>query len=547
MDLVSIVISRSDEALREAAAAQTIADCKAIEALNPGEALSRSEAEVFLFPKGSPLDAHSAEFAILAIRGGQDRLLLADGSIACSRGTLGGLKKLDDLAPLRPRGSSVPPEWRRFKNLQRHLENSGLLSSEAWRKHPVRSASRLVPLRMKERVNRLSGRATFNLDFYLRFQPQSVSSGISKIRPFTYRTKLGKRRRIALITPHLGPGGAEAVLTEMASALDRSSLELFLIATQSSNSAWKTQWQAHVDHVYDLANLVTPELTAWAVDSIVTSWGVEMVILQNSLAAYSLIPRWKQDFPTMKVVDLIHAVGGDWDVPSATSEVAPWIDFRIVESEQARRRLEHQGTDSKRIRLIRHGVDIRHFRPQPFPEGTVRRILFVGRLDAVKRPLLLVDIARALLRHRKQADFRIAVTGSGRESKALAAAIKREGLEHLFELLGYVPDVAPFLANSDVVLITSKDEGIPLVLLEAFASGRPVVSSRAGAIEEVLNEFTGVIIERKENEALEFAAAISRLLDDPQLRATMGKAARAKVESQFDRDHSRELYRELLA
>lgn len=532
-------------------ATQTIDDWETTEATEPREVLKASRAETILFRAAGSLDPHSAEYAALAVWGGNDRLNLADGSLVCSRGALERSRDFNDLKPARayPAENVVRASrsWPAVKMIRRHLDNAGLLSAEPWVNHPLRSAARLIPLRVKEGVNQFAGRAVFDLSFYLQFQPKSLAWGRRAVAPLQYMPRPGSRRRIALVAPHLGPGGAETVLLDIASALERERHEVFLIATQSRDSRWSAKWQERADHVYDLASLVKPEMTPAALDAIVTNWGIRTVLIQNSLSAYSLIPRWRQKLPGIQIMDLIHAVGGAWDVASAVAEVSDEIDMRIVESEEARTRLEMLGSNPSRIRLIRHGVDLKHFTPGPAQDDGVHRILFVGRLDPVKRPLLLVEIARELAARRPAADFRFIVAGDGPESASLAGRIKRAGVEHLFDLQGRVPDVAPLLATSDLVLIPSKNEGIPLVLLEAFASGRPVVASRLGAIEEVLDDRTGITIESTGDEAAAFAAAIHTLLDQPELRCRMAIAGRSKMEAGFDRQRAQEQYRDLFA
>src|SRR5579859_7448034 len=126
------------------------------------------------------------------------------------------------------------------------------------------------------------------------------------VEPLHYMPKRGARRRVALVTPHLGPGGAERVLLEMAGSLDRSQYEILLIATHSDDARWLGQWQERTDHVYDLAALVSPDRLAGAVYSIAANWQVDYFLVQNSLEAYGAIPQLKKDSPGTKVMDLIH-------------------------------------------------------------------------------------------------------------------------------------------------------------------------------------------------------------------------------------------------
>ena len=530
---------------------QTIEDCQAIESTDSSHALNASRAGAFLLPGNHPLNFHSAELAALAVWGGHRCIRLPDGSVALSRQELAHAK---DTAKLRPKSSfgrsDAPPVSLRYlpprlEVIHRHLVNAELLSTEAWLTHPLRSAARLIPLGVKQGVNRLAGHTLFDLSFYLKFRPRSLMVSNTLIEPLRYMPKLGAtRRRVALVTRHLGPGGAERVLLEIAGSLDRSRYEILLVATHSGDARWLAQWQERADHIYDLAPLVSPDRLAGAVYSIATNWQVDFLLVQNALEAYGAIPQLKDDSPGTKVMDLIHAVDEEWDVISATTAIAGHIDTRVVISEAARERLRRHGAKDESIRLIRHGIDLQHFLPAP-PRTGPGRILFAARLDPVKRPLLVADTAVALLKRRGQPDFQFIVAGDGPEEQLLRRRLRRLAIEHLFVFLGHVPDMASVLAESDVVIIPSKSEGIPLVLLEALATSRPVIASDVGAIREVLGPTTGFLIGTGADEAERFAEAIATLLDQPALLEELGREGRRKMEAEYDVRSSRQAYRQL--
>jgi glycosyltransferase involved in cell wall biosynthesis len=118
-------------------------------------------------------------------------------------------------------------------------------------------------------------------------------------------------------------------------------------------------------------------------------------------------------------------------------------------------------------------------------------------------------------------------------------------LAERFELLGHVPDVAPLLADAALLVLTSRAEGIPLVVLEAFAARRPVAASDAGAVREVVDASTGIVIPDGEATAAEFAKAIDALLNAPDLRARMGEEGRRRVEARYGSERFCQTYREL--
>ncbi len=440
----------------------------------------------------------------------------------------------------------------------RHLSNAELLSLEAWTRHPVRSALRLIPLRAKEWANRHARRQVFDLSFYLRFQPRSVLAAAGVVEPLDYIVgppPAGKCR-VALVTPHLGVGGAEAVLLELASQIDRSRCEVILLAAHSGDARWRRRWRALADRIVDVDKLVSPKQTARLLYSFVLNWRIDALLIQNTAAAYAVLPALKQKLPALRTADLLHAVDDDWDFFSATLDVAESLDRRIAVSEQGRRRLEQMNIPTERIRLIHNGVDLDRFNPDRVRGGDFRKTLrldsstlligFLGRLDAVKGPQLLPRVTSELRRLRPNLDFCVALAGDGPLDDELRAKADRAGLGKRFRMLGHLERAEDFLADLDVLVIPSQGEGVPLVLLEALAMQTPVLALRAGAIEEALPSDCGVLIDGGFDADMRLAQTLARLADEPYQFRDLGRNGRKWVQARYDVVRARKQYRELL-
>jgi glycosyltransferase involved in cell wall biosynthesis len=132
------------------------------------------------------------------------------------------------------------------------------------------------------------------------------------------------------------------------------------------------------------------------------------------------------------------------------------------------------------------------------------------------------------------------LAGGGDLDKELRERARQAGIADRVRFPGVVPhdQVARCLAAADVVVVPSvrDDEGnvdgLPNVVLEALASGAPLVATPAGGIAAVVREgVTGHLVAERDPEAL--AAALARLLASPAARAAMGRAARADMEARF--------------
>ena len=154
-------------------------------------------------------------------------------------------------------------------------------------------------------------------------------------------------------------------------------------------------------------------------------------------------------------------------------------------------------------------------------------VTFVGRLTGVKCPERFVDVAIAVARSHADACFVIA--GDGELTDAIRARARPLGRRMVF--LGWRGDVETVYSASDVVVLTSDNEGMPVSLIEAAASGTPAVTTRVGSAPEVVADGVTGFVTDKDPRAL--AVAVTRLLDDAQLRSSMGEAASKRAKERY--------------
>jgi glycosyltransferase involved in cell wall biosynthesis len=172
----------------------------------------------------------------------------------------------------------------------------------------------------------------------------------------------------------------------------------------------------------------------------------------------------------------------------------------------------------------------------------------VGRLTAIKQPRLFLDVVRLVLQQHPRVIALIAGDGELRsEVEAYAAEL---GLTNQLRLLGWRKDLATIYAATDVFVLTSRNEGTPVALIEAMASGTPGVSTDVGGVSDVIG---GRDAGRTapSGDAAGLAAAIHEVLADPALQRAMGTCARSRVLDRYDIGRLvadiAALYRELLA
>lgn len=205
-------------------------------------------------------------------------------------------------------------------------------------------------------------------------------------------------------------------------------------------------------------------------------------------------------------------------------------------SEAARAELIKHGqpAHASKVHLVYHGVDTRRFIIPSDDSRSHNLILSIGRLDPVKGFVDLIHACAEL--EKKGIDFRCEIVGEGPEREHLSALINQNHLTARVVLQGAVPQekILDYYHRAAVfVLPCLTMQGIPNVLVEAMASGLPVVStSFSGVIELVENGVEGFLVQP--GSPRELAERLKQLLQDPELRQKIGNAARAKACASFD-------------
>jgi glycosyltransferase involved in cell wall biosynthesis len=199
------------------------------------------------------------------------------------------------------------------------------------------------------------------------------------------------------------------------------------------------------------------------------------------------------------------------------------------------------------IHVVRCGVDPRVYVPPPERPGSDRRveILFVGRLLHGKGLSLLFEAIAEL--RRRELEVSASIVGDGPARGELQTVARRLGLSDHVRFLGAVgqDDLRRLYSGADIFCLPSFAEGIPVVAMEAMAMQLPVVTTRIMGIPELVTHGTeGLLVAPGRVDPL--TEALERLVRAPEERREMGRAARRKVEREYDVARSAEQLRAVL-
>jgi glycosyltransferase involved in cell wall biosynthesis len=240
---------------------------------------------------------------------------------------------------------------------------------------------------------------------------------------------------------------------------------------------------------------------------------------------------------------------------AAERVLARHTDALVAVSDEIRDQLLDLGIGRPgQFHVIPLGLDLEPFLAVAAPSGALRSRLgiepgtplvgAVGRLVPIKDHATLFE-AMTLV-----PSAHLAVVGDGELRSQLEALVDRHGLSGRVHFTGWVTDVAAAMGDLDVVVLTSRNEGTPVALIEASAAARPVVATDVGGVRSVVADGrTGVVVAPGDPQAV--AGAIAGLLADPAARERLGGAGRESVRRRFGQERLLEdvtrLYDEMLS
>ncbi|MCB0217919.1 MAG: glycosyltransferase family 4 protein [Caldilineae bacterium] len=233
-------------------------------------------------------------------------------------------------------------------------------------------------------------------------------------------------------------------------------------------------------------------------------------------------------------------------------------DRVVTVSREQRRMLLDRGVDRRRVVLIPNVIDAGRFRELADAPQAVRArlglptearvVTLVGRLAAQKGLDDFLEAARLV--HAVQPETRFLIAGHGPERERLEGLSRALGLGEALRFLGYRADVASLMAASDLLVMPSHDEGLPIVLLEAMAMGLPIVATRVGGIPDLVRDGeTGLLV--APGAPRELADEALGLLADRETADSLGRSAQRYVDRQCSPERATRrlaaIYRTVLA
>ena len=342
------------------------------------------------------------------------------------------------------------------------------------------------------------------------------------------------RPTLLLTAPFLTVSGADTVLSQSCRQLKALGFRVLVCTTvparedQGDATGW---YEDCTLGIYHLPCFLDIEHWPAFIAYLVQQHDINVLWQVGSTYTYDLLPTLRELFPHLAIVDLLFNSEGH---AANHLRYNYLIDRVITEHNGVRDWLVERGESEDRVSVIPNGVDLELFSPQPkrdWRTGQPRSrndgrfvVAFIGRLSEEKGPDVFLKIAAALANERS---LEFIICGSGPLEPTLRSQAVASGLTGCVSFLGVVP-ARECLPYCDVVVVCSRLDGRPNIILESLATGTPVIASRVGGIPEMLPPGDEDLLCEPHPEA--FAAAILKLARDPDRHRRSSETARQHAE-----------------
>ncbi|KIX84467.1 glycosyltransferase [Thermus filiformis] len=355
--------------------------------------------------------------------------------------------------------------------------------------------------------------------------------------------------RVLHILPNFGPGGAERLVVDLMEAMDKERFEVAAVSLfPESGTMLEQEVREKGLNVFFLnkrrgpdPNVVRP------LSSVIRTFKPQVVHTHLYVLRYALLPSLFHRVPVR--VHTMHNVA-----QKEVDAVGKWVHrlafgflgvVPVSISQEVASTVRAVYGPRVQTPVIYNGIPLERFSGggvQTWPRRGKLVWIHVGRFAPQKNHRLLVEaFAQALAR---LPSMELWLVGEGPLRPQVEEQVQKAGLVEYVRFLGLRRDIPELLSQADALLLPSDWEGVPLVVLEAMAAGKPVVATKVGGVPELVEHgVTGFLVPPGDPGAL--AEAILRVASSGELRRQMGEAGWERVRERFDIRQTARAYGEL--
>lgn len=343
---------------------------------------------------------------------------------------------------------------------------------------------------------------------------------------------MAEKHKIAVVLPYFGPGGAEKMVAQLVSGLDRTQFEpkVFCVYGQPQGSHLEQMLQERQVPIHYIGKKKGFSLSAiFRLFRALDAFAPDVVHTHLYACVYAAL------WPMVRRKPFLHTFHTLPEVENKrvtrrlltkylvrTGKMTPIA----ISAENQRMIASYYGIALDRIPVVPNPVDLQRFVSEKrTPDGEFRFIT-AGRFSAVKNQQMMLRAFAAFLSEGHNG--RLVLLGKGEEEANLKALADELRISDRIEYAGHVPNVEDYLANARVFLLSSHYEAQPLSILEAMAAGLPIISTDVGGIRDIVTD-NGILVPAGDVTAM--ARAMSELFSDPALYEKLSACSLRNVQA----------------
>lgn len=349
---------------------------------------------------------------------------------------------------------------------------------------------------------------------------------------------MSEKRKVAVVLPYFGPGGAEKMVAQLVSALDQEQLEpeVFCVYGQPLNNHLEKMLLERNIPIHYIGKKKGFSLSAmFRLFRALDTFAPDVVHTHQYACVYTALWPLLRKKPFLHTFHTLPEVENKRLIRRLLTRylVRAGIMTPVAISAENRRMIAaYYGIASDRVPVVPNPVDVQRFTSAAkIPDG-VFRFITAGRFSAVKNQKMMFRAFAAFLS--EGFEGRLVLLGKGEEEANLRVLADDLQIADRIDYAGYVPNVEDYLANADVFLLSSHYEAQPLSILEAMAAGLPIISTDVGGVRDIVTD-NGILVPPGDTDAM--AQAMVQLYTQPERYAKLA-ACSSRNAAAYDISHT---------
>lgn len=328
-------------------------------------------------------------------------------------------------------------------------------------------------------------------------------------KEFSFETPFIKvkkdKKNILCIFPWLTLGGADKYNLHLLEKLYNEGYKITIITTVPSKYVWRQKFEKYATEIFDLTTFLDRKDWPAFISYLINSRGIDLIFQSNSTYGYYLLPWIKCKYPNIPIIDYIHMEEWYWrngGYPRDSIAVEKYIDYTYTCSKHLIDEMKlKMGKKNDKIDVVYIGTEEDKFNPEIVDTPNDKElckikdkklVIYPCRISEQKRPLLMVEILKELVKIRE--DIAFMVIGTGKMLKDVKEKVEIYNLSQNILFLDSKDDIRPYYKIADATLICSMVEGISLTTYESLSMGVPVITSDVGGQKELVDDTCGRVI-----------------------------------------------------